>query len=583
MPPQSPSTRTLLAVGAALAFTLLSTGLALGQGLTFGQSPVQPDAGPVPNASPERRGEACGPITLTHSLSQAVFPGNSWACFNPATGHADSRYLRAFDLAAFGVPEGFAVCEVQIGIENAQANTQTGGGGTQPLLVNLYTSNPPFPGGTLTPIGGAAFEVPDQALTVVPLPLGGVAPAGSELVVEIFTPDGQAAGNFFFIGSNPDGETGPSYVQAAPCAVPFPVPTAEIDFPDMHIVINVVGDRVIDIPPGEDCWQTDCGRTKMSFCDLDGTALPAGFFAPGSEPFAGEILFGGAGQETDTSVQRLQPMILPEPGSEAQTPIELVELDLVSCDPITVIVDGADTEWDVEVTLSEVDAGTGMIGVTRTHGNGGTFQAEFPLHPVFTFTRVDDPSQVVVLDTGLEGLPPFQFATVGQAPWVSELTGPDPPTTCGPNFAPGVEEDPETLEQCCRKVGHAGPGHLHETGPPVCMPCPRGACCDPAAGSCSVLTATACADAGGEYKGDGTNCNDSDGDGVADVLETNSCCAVRDACNTGTDPGNPDTDGDGWDDGAELALGFDPCGGDVLLVDGFESGDVSAWSSSVGG
>ncbi len=560
MPPRSPSIRTLLALGTAAAFTLLAGGLAEGQ---------------------------CGPIVLTHSLSQAVFPGNSWACFNPATGIADTSYWRAFDLGAFGIPGDFAVCEVQIGIENAQANTQTGGGGTQPLFVNLFASDAPFPGGALIPIGGGQFEVPDQALTVAAFPVGGIAPPGSELVVEIFTPDGQAAGNFFFIGSNPDGETGPSYVQSGPCAIPFPIPTAEIGFPDMHIVLNVIGEKtgegVIDIPPGEDCWQTDCGRTKMSFCDLDGTALPADFFDPGSEPFAGEIRFGGAGKETDTSVQRLQQMILPEPDSQAQTPIELVELELVSCEPITVIIDGESVDWNVEVTLSEVPAGTGMLGVTRTHGNGGIFEAEFPLHPVFTFTRVDDPTQVRILDTGLEGLPPFQFSTIGQAPWVSELTGPDPPPICGTNFAPGVEEDPETLEQCCRKVGHAGPGHLHETGPPVCMPCPRGACCDPAAGTCSVETATACAEAGGEYKGDGTNCDDSDGDGIPDLLETNSCCAVRDACNTGTDPGNPDTDGDGWDDGTELENGTDPCGSDVLFVDGFESGDTIRWTNTVGG
>ena len=62
------------------------------------------------------------------------------------------------------------------------------------------------------------------------------------LVVEIFPPDGQTAGNSFFIGSNNLGQTAPSYLAAADCGVPEPTNTATIGFPDMHIVMNVTGD-----------------------------------------------------------------------------------------------------------------------------------------------------------------------------------------------------------------------------------------------------------------------------------------------------------------------------------------------------
>ena len=82
----------------------------------------------------------------------------------------------------------------------------------------------------------------DQNLTLFTVPVTGAAPAGSVLVVEVFTPEGQTAGNSFFIGSNPDGETGPSYLAAADCGVTEPTPTAAIGFPDMHIVMNVTGD-----------------------------------------------------------------------------------------------------------------------------------------------------------------------------------------------------------------------------------------------------------------------------------------------------------------------------------------------------
>ena len=49
----------------------------------------------------------------------------------------------------------------------------------------------------------------------------------------------------------------------------------------------------VGIPGGEDCWSTACGKSRMTFCGADGNAIPADFFDPGSEPFEGEILFGG--------------------------------------------------------------------------------------------------------------------------------------------------------------------------------------------------------------------------------------------------------------------------------------------------
>ena len=93
-------------------------------------------------------------------------------------------------------------------------------------------------------IASSTVPVPDSASgTVLSVPLAVTVPAGtSELVMELFTPDGQAAGNLFFVGSNAAAETGPSYLSAAACGITTPTTTAAIGFPNMHIVFNVLGD-----------------------------------------------------------------------------------------------------------------------------------------------------------------------------------------------------------------------------------------------------------------------------------------------------------------------------------------------------
>jgi hypothetical protein len=230
------------------AAVLLALG-GVGSAQTFshhspGIRPSPPPARQVPQAP------ACGPTSLTESSSTTVTDGNSASC---STGgfHNDTHYWRAFSLADFGIESEFHVCQVTIGVESA-----TSTGGTQPITINLFTSDPAFPDGTRTPIGTTSTSVADQSLSLVTFDVAGTVPAGSQLVVDIFTPSGVADGNSFIIGSNAAAETAPSYISAVACGFPTPTTTGDAGAPDMHIVMSLNGTAIgaaalaVDPPAG---------------------------------------------------------------------------------------------------------------------------------------------------------------------------------------------------------------------------------------------------------------------------------------------------------------------------------------------
>ena len=184
-------------------------------------------------------------ITITHSSNpHLVFLMGSLACrttFDSLT--LENHYYRSFVLSDFGITDDFHVSLIDIGIQEAVG----GIGGLQPLTCNLYiTDGTPFPGGfpnSLTLIGTKTVDVPNQAGTHFPIDVSGIAPAGSELVIEISIPNGIASGNKFFMGINDFGQTAPSYVMAPICG--FTVPTPVVvppGFPNQHYVMSVIGD-----------------------------------------------------------------------------------------------------------------------------------------------------------------------------------------------------------------------------------------------------------------------------------------------------------------------------------------------------
>ncbi|MDA0246194.1 MAG: S8 family serine peptidase, partial [Chloroflexi bacterium] len=251
-------------------FGLTGSGLSASAGLT-----ALPAAQRVPNQ------------TITHSTSQTVTAG-SISC-NSGGLHADNSYWRAFDLPSFGINGAFAISSVDVGVETAN-----GASGSQPVVLRLYAapSGTAFPAafpGSFNLIATENVNVANQTLSLLNIPVAAVVPANSVLVMELFTPNGQATNNSFFVGSNAGGQSAPSYIASAPCGITAPTDLAGIGFGNMHIVMNVTGEETVvqtcdspaDIP-----WLTlnptsgsaGAGITNIVNVSLDSTGLPAGVY-----------------------------------------------------------------------------------------------------------------------------------------------------------------------------------------------------------------------------------------------------------------------------------------------------------------
>lgn len=176
-----------------------------------------------------------------------------------------------------------------------------------------------------------------------------------------------------------------------------------------------VHERVATVPPGVDCFHTP---GEGSGARLANQPLPAGFFAPDSEPFTEEICFrGNPDDPLDTCVRRLDEMEFDGEGRAASR-IELIHLDLVSCEPIVVRVAGEETTWDVTSTISGARPSSGRIQVTRKDERGGVFEAELGVLPRMTFKPREPGLEVRVLDMGELQEEPERIATAEPVPWV---------------------------------------------------------------------------------------------------------------------------------------------------------------------
>ncbi len=205
------------------------------------------------------------------------------------------------------------------------------------------------------------------------------------------------------------------------------------------------GDNVV---AGYDLLQTVPDLTYKNFSGP--FAIPAGFFDPGSDPFEGTVAlkglpiphYPGCGSfplgNVDTIVERKTDAFLPFPPSIDTVPIELVQLSLVSVNPIVVTYPTSPPElWNIKIVQSPTVPSVGSMTIDHSYSGGGTFSSTLTVYPLITFTRISPPDFAIrVIDAGQIGLPD-QLSAVG-VPWVHEPRGLSC-TSCGGNFVPGID------------------------------------------------------------------------------------------------------------------------------------------------
>jgi hypothetical protein len=225
---------------------------------------------------------------------------------------------------------------------------------------------------------------------------------------------------------------------------------AIINEPGGSIFVHVIGPPVdcggggpppAPCPPDTylDAWRSPAnGLACQNFGVQGSPAIPADFFDPGSDPFTDSIClqgqplgstpFGDFG-DADTLIRRTAEPFdrcgLPD-GGEVTIDLEIVALSLTGTAPLTVTHNGGQNpeEWTVDVDLSAVQPTPGMLTVTKSHCNGGTYTSSLNVQARFTFTKVVDPGAVRVLDTGLAGIEPVTLEQDIPAPWVHDVGAP---------------------------------------------------------------------------------------------------------------------------------------------------------------
>jgi len=182
-------------------------------------------------------------VTLNQSTTNAIVPIQiGCQYFGGVT--AENSWWRAYDLSTANLPAGVSIKSVRFGIEKITV-------GSVPITARLYRQTAgTFPGGSRTLIASQTQTFAPQTGTFQTITFSAPPAANPTdvIIVELYCPDQLATGAGFFIGSNPDPQTAPSYLSAAACGIGNPTDIADIGFPDDHILLALNAEYYITPP-----------------------------------------------------------------------------------------------------------------------------------------------------------------------------------------------------------------------------------------------------------------------------------------------------------------------------------------------
>ena len=190
--------------------------------------------------------------TLSHSVAQTSDNGGVACASDPDDtqntgdeGVSDNLLYRAYTPSDFGFTGDFDAMGVSFIAEFTDV------GGSDPTVTNsvkLLTSDQTFPNGTLTEVASKNFDVSaadDGTQFDVMFDNPVTFDASTELIVAVDIQEAPAPPNNydFRIGVNDAGEDDPSYISSTGCGIADPTTFADINFPDNHIILNLLGDE----------------------------------------------------------------------------------------------------------------------------------------------------------------------------------------------------------------------------------------------------------------------------------------------------------------------------------------------------
>jgi len=242
------------------------------------------------DACPATTGTTLVPVPSNQPFGGAV------SC-NAGGLHADNSYYRAYDLCNnYSVTDNVDVkCVTTVFSSNPGVTTQ-------PVRVRLHID---INGGAVGPLTGMTmfyeeeFQVPVVGNEIYNFVLGtgiidpdGVLAGsattlvgcldGETLVVEIFTPDGQAAGNSLFMGIPDPAQTNPatdqigaSYILAPACGLTNPIDMVNLGFPTNMWIMDIAWDDAGDCICGGGVSNLVCQQTPGT-TQWDMTWAPVG-------------------------------------------------------------------------------------------------------------------------------------------------------------------------------------------------------------------------------------------------------------------------------------------------------------------